>query len=274
MEEKVPSQDERSKQEYQADVIEDDKNCQVNIRPVMPTVCDDKKSQSTKCYKNLACSDKNCQDTNFMWPVQSARKTSSCMWSIPRPAMLQSSYKKKDQVKSVCSGKNSQETPNVHMWLVKPAKGSSDMWSVEPANYKKIHNDKNCQETSKVHIWPVQPAKKESCYKQSIPRPAKLQSEYKKKNPVKQGSVYFDKNHQESPNVHMWPVKLAKGSSHMQSVTRANNMKSIGPEMLQSGNKQHIYEECSVRTVCDYNKCQSTRCCKKKNPVKTRNYVF
>ena len=38
--------------------------------------------------------------------------------------------------------------------------------------------------------------------------------------------------------VNMWQVKPAKESSHMQSVRR--------PEMLQSSNKQHIYEECPV----------------------------
>ena len=42
--EKVPVQDEISKWECQANVYkEDDKNCQVNMRPVKSTVCSDKK---------------------------------------------------------------------------------------------------------------------------------------------------------------------------------------------------------------------------------------
>ena len=49
---------------------------------------------------------------------------------------------------------------------------------------------------------------------------------YKKNN-----SVYSDKNCQESPNVHMWPVKPAQESNHMQSVTRSSNIK---PEMKKN----------------------------------------
>ena len=45
-----------------------DKNCQVNMRPVKPTVYDDKK----------------CQDTKFMQPVQSPNKKSCYKWSMPR----------------------------------------------------------------------------------------------------------------------------------------------------------------------------------------------
>ena len=79
---------------------EDDKNCQVNMRPV----------------KSKVCSDKKCQETKFMQPV----KPKINMQSILRPAKLQSSYKRKDQVKfnqasmkddlksqsSMCSDKN------------------------------------------------------------------------------------------------------------------------------------------------------------------------
>ena len=78
--EKVPIQDEISKWECQANVYqEDDKNCKVNMRPVKSTVC----------------SDKQCQDTKFMWPV----KPKMDMWSMSRPTNLQSKYKKKDQLK-------------------------------------------------------------------------------------------------------------------------------------------------------------------------------
>ena len=93
---------------------EDDKNCQVNMKPV----------------KSKVCSDKTCQETKVMWPV----KPKMDMWSIPRPAKLQSSYKKKDQVKfnqvsmkddltsqyPVCSDKNCPENQNINMWPVKP----------------------------------------------------------------------------------------------------------------------------------------------------------
>ena len=106
-----------SKQEYKANVYkEDGKSCQVNMRPVKSTVADDKKSQSTKCYKNPICSDKNCQ-----------------------------------------------ETPNVHMLPVKPAKESNIMQSVTRSSKMK-----------------------------SI-EPEILQSSSKQKNPVKQGSMYSDK---------------------------------------------------------------------------------
>ena len=84
-----------NKQECQANVyIDDDKNCQVNMQPVKLAVCDDKKCQSAKFYKNPVWSDKNFQDTKFMQPV-------------PRPAKLQSEYKKR---KSVCDDKNCQST--------------------------------------------------------------------------------------------------------------------------------------------------------------------
>ena len=57
-----------------------------------------------------------------------------------------------------------------------------------------------------------------------------------------------DKQCQE--NVHMWPVKPAKESDPMQSVTRPINMKSTRPKMLQSSNKQYVYEEDLVKSVC------------------------
>ena len=73
-------------------------------------------------------------------------------------------------------------------------------------------------------------------------------------------AVCSDKKCQDT---HMQPVKPAMKTSHMQSVTRSNNMRPIGPEMLQSTNKQHNYKVCSVRTASDDNKCQSTRLYKK-----------
>ena len=65
-------------------------------------------------------------------------------------------------------------------------------------------------------MQPVQPAKKKSCYMESKPRLAKLQSNYKKKDQVKfyqvsmnddnncQSPVCSDINCQETQDVHMW----------------------------------------------------------------------
>ena len=107
------------------------------------------------------CSDKNCQETKHMQPVKPAMD----MQSILRPAKLQSSYKKKDQVKFIqvsmkddlksqslmCSDKHCQENQNINMWSVK---SQMDMQSKEPAmqsSFKKKHvplcRDKNCQST-------------------------------------------------------------------------------------------------------------------------------
>ena len=67
------------------------------------------------------------------------------MQSIPRPAMPKSSYKKRDEVKSMCSDMNCQETQNINMQPVKPP---MDMWLPKPAvpyQYKRLCSDKNCQ---------------------------------------------------------------------------------------------------------------------------------
>ena len=105
-----------------------------------------------------------------MQPVQSANKESRQMQSVPRPAELQSEYKKKDHGKSLCS-------------------------------------DENCQETPNVHMQPVQPAKKRSCHIQSMPRPAMSQPSYKKRKSVHddqcQSTVWFNKNCQETKSVQM-----------------------------------------------------------------------
>ena len=109
---------------------------------------------------------------------------------MPRPAKLQSEYKKKDQVKFVCSEKNGQETKFIHMWPLKPEmKKSSNMQLPKPAvqyNYTGLCNDKNCQSTR--------------CYK--------------KKSPMRP-MCGDDKNCQENQTIHMWPVKSTKESSHM-----------------------------------------------------------
>ena len=74
-----------NKWECQANVIEDDKNYQVNMRPVKKIVCDGKKGQSTKSFKNSVYPDKNCQESPnvHMWPVMPG-KESSLMWSVTR----------------------------------------------------------------------------------------------------------------------------------------------------------------------------------------------
>ena len=45
------------------------------------------------------------------------------------------------------------------------------------------------------------------------------------------------------------------------------------PEMLQSGNKQHIYEECQVKSMCSDNNCQDTYMQPVKPSMKT-NYMW
>ena len=63
---------------------EDDKNCQINRRPMKSKMCADKKCQATKYYKEI---DKNCQ-TSVMWPV----KPQMDVWS-KKPAMKSSNKK-------------------------------------------------------------------------------------------------------------------------------------------------------------------------------------
>ena len=84
-----------------------------------------------------------------MWPVKPTMKSSN-MWSVEQ-AMLQSSYKKRNQVKqeSVCNDKNCQSTKSIHMWALKSAMKSSYMQSVSRSS----------------HMWPVQPAVTQSTYK-------------------------------------------------------------------------------------------------------------
>ena len=124
--------------------------------PVKKTVCDGKKSQFTKFYKNSVYFDKNCQETLnvHMQPVKPAKESnhmqsgtrSSNMMSI-EPETLQSSFKQNNPVKqeSMCFDKNCQ----VNMQPVKP---EMDMQSKEPqSSFKKKHvplcSDKNCQST-------------------------------------------------------------------------------------------------------------------------------
>ena len=71
----------------------------VNLQSVM------KQCALTRSVKlPIKKADKNCQTTN-MQPVKPQMDMQS-----KKPANLQSTYKKKDQVKSICSGKNCQAT--------------------------------------------------------------------------------------------------------------------------------------------------------------------
>ena len=76
-------------------------------------------------------------------------------------------------------------------------------------------------------------------------------------------AVCSDKNCQETPKVHMQPVKPAKESSNMwpvKPVKESSHMRSVRrPEMLQSGTKQHIYEECPVKSTSSDKNCQETQ---------------
>ena len=216
------------------------------MRPVKPTVCDDKKSQSTRSYKNSVCSDENCQETQniHMQPVKPAKESNN-MWSVNRSskmkATLQSSSKQKNPVKqaSMCSHKKCQDKKCVNMLPVKP---EMDIQSKESqSSFKKKHaplcSDKNCQSTR--------------CYKKS---------EYSK----------CDKNCQSTH--FMWPKKPI---SNMQSVTKSSSM-----ELSKPARKQVIHKNCQsiknykkmypVRPVCDDKNCQSANnMCSDKKQTKT-----
>ena len=123
-------------------------------------------------------------------------KESSYM-QLAKPAILESAYKKKNQMKkkSMCDYKNCQSTKSV----------------------KSVHDDKNFQSTQCVHMQPamkssyMQPLTKQS--HMQLPNPAMKQSTYKKFNqddkncqPIKKSSseecpvrpVCSDKNYQSS----------------------------------------------------------------------------
>ena len=71
-------------------------------------------------------------------------------------------------------------------------------------------------------------------------------------------AVCSDKQCQETPNVHMWPVKPAKESNYMQSVTRSSSMKTIEPEILQPSSKQNNPVK-QVKSVCNNKNFQTTQ---------------
>ena len=69
--------------------------------------------------------------------------------------------------------------------------------------------------------------------------------------------VYFCKNCQESPNVHMWPLKPAKESTHMQSVTRSSNT-SVEPASDKNCQAIRCYKKNNL--VCSDKTCQDYQC--------------
>ena len=81
------------------------------------------------------------------------------------------------------------------------------------------------------------------CVKDKVPVPDVTRKQECQANVYKEG----EKNCQ----VNTQPVKSAKELSHMQSVKR--------PNMLQSSNKQYIYEECPVKSMCSDKNCQETQ---------------
>ena len=120
-----------------------------------------------------------------------------------------------------------------------------------------VYSDKKCQ--GNVHMQPLKLAK-ESNHMWSATSSSNMklieQSSSKEKNPVKQGSMCSDRNCQENQNIPMQPVKPATKTNHIQSVTRSSNKKANKPEMIQSGNKEHIHGESPVKSVCSDQNCQ------------------
>ena len=125
----VPIQNKMSKKHIMPQ--EDDKNCQVYMKPMKSKLYSDK-----KCQENI-----DMQPVKFQMDMQSKKL-----------ANLQSTYKKKDQVKSICSDKNCHEIPNVQM---RPKKPISHMQSVTKINdmqlpqpaITRLCSDKKCQST-------------------------------------------------------------------------------------------------------------------------------
>ena len=99
------------------------------VKTQSTSMYDDKKCQAALCH------DKNCQDIQcvLMWPVKPAMTKSSHM-QLAKPAILQSHYKKKCQVKqlSLCNDKNCQFTK----------KHNYGECHIRPVS---LCNDKNCQ---------------------------------------------------------------------------------------------------------------------------------
>ena len=135
---------------------EDDKNCQSGKN--VKYKYDDVDSQFTLTQ----CSDKKCQE--IMQPVKPQMDM-----QLKKPARLQSSYKKKDELKYAyedkncqdttseyndskcqsfkCLDKNCQENENINMWSVT---NTDNMWVPKPAvpnEYRRLCSDKGCQST-------------------------------------------------------------------------------------------------------------------------------
>ena len=107
-------------------------------------------------------------------------------------------------------------------------------------------------------MHPVQPAKKKSNYMQ-LAKPASLQSASKQKNPRRQQYVCADKKCQATKCY----KKVNKNcqTTNMQPVKPKMDMQSKEPTMQSSFKKKHV-------PLCKDKTCQSTRCYRKKSPVR------
>ena len=81
-----------------------------------------------------------------------------------------------------------------------------------------LYYDKNCQDTQFVHMRPVKPAMTKLSHMQ-LTKPAMLQSNYKKKDQVKQVSLCYDKDcYDRSSRSH----KSAQGHKYRQENVKEN----------------------------------------------------
>ena len=196
---------------------------------------------------------------------------------------------------NVCSSKEKPHvvlmTQNVNQCVVYEYQEESSKWECQ-AHVAPLCDDKNCQSTlcydkncqdnHCVHLWPVKPAMTKSSH-MWLAKPAILQSNYKKKNEMKQKSmcddkncqstkpaksVCDDKNCQSTQCVHMWPVKPA--------MTKSSHMQLAKPAILQSDYKKKT--QVKQESVCDDRKCQSTKpaksVCDDKNSQSTQFIHF
>ena len=112
--------------------------------PIEPEILQSSSKPKNPVKQGSVCSDKNCQDTMFMWPLQPAKKESCYMRSMPRPVNLKSEYKKK---KSVYDDKNCQSTQGVHMHTAMQPSNMQLPKPATPSSCKKLCSYKNCQST-------------------------------------------------------------------------------------------------------------------------------
>ena len=125
---------------------------------------------------------------------------------------------------------------------------------------KSVCSDKNCQETPNVHMELVQPAKKNSCYMQSMPRPVMSQSSYKKRKSGHddkcQSTVCFEKNCQETQIVQMQPKKPISNMQFPKPAVTYKYTRLCCDRNCQSA--RYYKKKSPVRPMCGKEKnCQS-----------------